>query len=184
MVNRTGGLRKPGREVRARYAAVLGNVVAVAAVALVAAACATPAPTASAPELPVIIRALAPDYPERISIRRLSDDVERERLIDVYRMVGKENRRIFLALRTSAWWLVIPRAQPVGGHRLHIEMGDELASACLAPPRGPASQAFARPAYLVALPRSVTHIDWRDECPSPGETSEPRRLRRSVRGAG
>ena len=157
---------------RGNMAAGLG-IVAAAVVALATAACTGPATVASRLDYPVTIRALAPEYPKRTTIRRLPDDADREGFIDTYRMSRAEHRQVFLALPGPGWWLVTPRAQPTGGYRLRIRIGGRTAHACLEPPRGPVSQAFARPAYFVALPRHVEHIDWQDECTASDASLEP-----------
>ena len=135
-----------------------------AALLLAAASCPSPVAAESQGEYPVTIPAQAPHFPERVSIRRLPDDADRKQLIDTHRMVRPEHRRIFLALRTPSWWLVTPPAQRTGGYRLRVRVDAETASACLDPPRGLVTLAFATPSYFVALPRQVKRIDWQDIC--------------------
>ena len=135
-----------------------------AALFLAAASCLSPVAAASPVEYPVTIRAQAPNFPEKVSIRRLPDDADRKQLIDTHRMFRPEHRQIFLTLRTPSWWLITPRAQRTGGYRLRVRLDAETASACLDPPRGLVTLAFATPSYFVALPRQVKRIDWQDIC--------------------
>jgi len=135
-----------------------------AALLLAAASCPSPVAAQSQIEYPVTIPAQAPHFPEQVSIRRLPDDADRKQLIDTHRMFRPEHRRIFLTLQTPSWWLVTPPAQRTGGYRLRVRLDAETASACLDPPRGLVTLAFATPSYFVALPSQVKRIDWQDIC--------------------
>ena len=139
---------------------------------LAAASCLIPTAALGDVRYPVTIRAQAPHFPEQASIRRLPDDANREQLIETYRMFRPEHRQVFLSLRIPSWWLITPRAQPTGGYRLRVDFDGETASACLDPPRGPVTMAFATPTYFVALPRHVEHIDWQHICPPREDPSE------------
>ena len=142
------------------------------ALAIVVASCMSTIVAASQLEYPITIRALAPEFPKQISIQRLPDDADKEALIHTYRLFRPEHQQVFLALRTPSWWLITPRAQPTGGYRLRVRIDGRTAHACLDPPRGPATQAFATPAYFVALPRHVGRVAWQDACAPPGVSCE------------
>ena len=51
-----------------------------------------------------------------------------------------------------------------GGWRLRVRLGAETAGACLDPPRGRVTLAFATPSDFVALPSQESRIDWQDIC--------------------
>ena len=140
-----------------------------AALLLAAASCPSPVAAQSPVEYPITIPAQAPHFPERASIRRIPDDADRKQLIDAHRIFRPEHRRTFLTLRTARWWLVTPPAQRTGGYRLRVRLDAETASACLDPPRGLVTLAFATPSYFVALPGRVKRVDWQDIC-APAST--------------
>ena len=62
-------------------------------------------------------------------------------------------------------------AERFGGCRLRVRLGAETASACLDPPRGLVTLAFATPSCCVALPSQATRIDWQDICAPPSVPS-------------
>ena len=147
------------------------------ALSIVAASFMIPVVVACELEYPVTIRARAPEFPDQASIQRLPDDADKAALIDTYHLFRPEHQEVFHALRSPIWWIITPRAQRTGGYRLRIRLDGASAHACLAPPRGPVTQAFATPAYFVALPRHVERIDWEDICAPPDGSAESGRRR-------
>ena len=117
-------------------------------------------------ELPVVLRGEAPDYERQARVELIGDRMELEEILSTNRLDQENTRQLIEQISPHvAWWLVVPPAQPSGGHRLRITLDGMLAEACLVPPRGAATAAFTKKAYLVALPLKVDQVRWHEACP-------------------
>ncbi len=143
---------------------------ALAAILAIVGACAPP-PAGEGPvavDYPIVLRGEAPDYAREATVERIADGGDLSAVLRTYRFDGAEDAARLAAHPSPSvrWWLVVPPAQPSGGYRLRVTLGDGRADACLAPPRGAATTAFVKSAYLVGLPRNAAVLRWRGACPS------------------
>ena len=140
----------------------------VALALCVAGACASP-PAGEAPrpiDHAIVLRGLAPGYAREAIVEPIADDADLAALPRTWRLDEASARRLLEpAAAALRWWLVVPPAPPSGGYRLRVALDDGVADACLAPPRGAATSAFEKPAYLVGLPRNAGPLRWRGDCP-------------------
>ncbi len=117
-------------------------------------------------EIPIVLRGKTPDYEREASVERIADSADLPAILETYRLDQAETKRLVEHPSLNVqWWLVVPPAQPSGGYRLRVTLDGENADACLVPPRGPATAAFVKSAYLVGLPRNVDTLRWHAECP-------------------
>lgn len=115
---------------------------------------------------PVVLRGEAPEYREEVSIEEVGTGAGLVEVLRRYRFGGRETADFIRgrADRGGRWWLVVPPYQPTGGHRLRVAFDGGSAGACLVRPRGPATMALKKNAWLVALPRHAGRPVWRERC--------------------
>ncbi len=143
--------------------------VSIALALVMGAAACTSASNGAPPiriEYPIVLRGHAPDYEREAAVERIAAGADLSAILRTYRLDQTNTRRLVEhpSLHIQ-WWLVVPPAQPSGGYRLRVTLDNENADTCLVPPRGPATAAFVKPAYLVGLPRNVGILRWHAECP-------------------
>ena len=117
-------------------------------------------------EFPIVLRGRAPGYERDAAVERIAEGADLPAILQTYRLEQTNTRHLVEHPSLNAqWWLIVPPAQPSGGYRLRVTLDNRNADACLVPPRGPATAAFVKSAYLVGLPRNVDMLRWHAECP-------------------
>ena len=125
-----------------------------------------PARPSPAFDYPLLLRGEAPGYREEAAIEPVDIGAGLAEVLRTYSFGGPETAD-FIRNRVgpgARWWLVVPPFQRSGGYRLRVAVAGGNAWACLLRPRGPATMALQKKAWLVALPRHAGRPLWRDRC--------------------